>query len=110
MPISVANSTAPTRAPACAGEVFANDERVRGHNAALEKSEQRRDHEQRGHAVEGQEHQQGHALQHRAEHQRAQSADAIGDQPGDHPAGHAEAKHHRQHLAPRAAPKPRSLQ
>ena len=90
------------RADARAGlgrrEVFADDDRVGRHDAALEQAEQRRDHVQRDEAVERQEQQQRDALQAGAEQQRAQSADAVRDDAERKAADDAAGKHQRQHL------------
>ncbi len=87
-----------TRAGFLRREVLADDDGVAGHDAALEQAEHGRDEVQRHHAVEGQEHQQGHALQGRAQQQRANSADAVADPARHQAADDAAGQHEREHL------------
>src|SRR5690348_12502771 len=79
-------------------EVFADDERIRGHESALEEAEERRDDVERREAVERHEERERDALQDGAKEQRAQAADAIGDPARGEAADDAEAEHEREHL------------
>ena len=79
-------------------KIFADDDGVTRHDAALEQTEQRRDHVERRETVEEQIEEQRAALQHRAEQQRAHAADAVGNEPRRDAADDAEAEHQRQHL------------
>ena len=79
-------------------EVFAHDDGVGRHDAALEQAEQDRGEIERGEAVGDQVDDQRHALQGRAQQQRGDAAHPVGDPARADAAHDAEAQHQRQHL------------
>src|SRR5215470_10602784 len=74
-------------------EIFAHDDGVHRHDAALEQTEQSGDHVERGQSVEEEIQKQRHALQDGAQQQRRHAADAIRDEARGDAADNPKGKH-----------------